>query len=107
MKRPARAISPLLTVTQRESAAMRAIYTGSAEHKDRRSWLGLPQLRQGDASKVDDHRQNATICPLVSEEDRDRATQWVQQAIRNSQFDPNILAGDFPRNICDPDADGN
>jgi hypothetical protein len=82
---------------------MRASYVGSAEHKDQPSWLGLPRLRRRNPSDPDDHRQNATVCPLVTEEDRNRATQWVRQAIGNGQFDPRIWAGEFPRNIwhCD------
>jgi hypothetical protein len=106
MKRPGRTMIPNLNAIDRDVLAKRAVYAGSVEHKDKASWLGLPQLRRDRHSDGGDHRQNASVCRLVGEEDKERATQWVQHAIRNGQFDPNIWAGDFPRDIWHLDADG-
>jgi hypothetical protein len=43
---------------------------GSIEHKDKRSWLGVPRPRRRP-------RDVATICPLVTVQERDTATGWV------------------------------
>jgi hypothetical protein len=74
--------------------AERCTYEGSLEHKDRRSWLGTPKPRR---SK--DPALMATICPLVSNKDRERATAWVQAAIRAGNFDRTDWQGGFSRHI--------
>ncbi len=96
----------LLTSAELDALAKRAIYTGSVEHKEHRSWLGLPRPRRNPHADPEDQRQNATICPLVRDEERERATHWVQTAIRKSQFDPTIWDGDFPRSIWHRDDNG-
>lgn len=106
MKRPRRIITPTLTSAELDALAKRAIYTGSVEHKEHRSWLGLPRPRRNPHADPEDQRQNATICPLVRDEERERATHWVQTAIRKSQFDPTIWDGDFPRSIWHRDDNG-
>ena len=79
--------------------AQRAVCTGSQEHKERRSWLGLPRLRSGNEEEEYGYKQNATPCPLVSENERTIATSWVKAAIVNRQYSPLIWDGDFPREI--------
>ena len=101
LKRPRQI--PIPTPTDAELAALseRAIYHGSVEHKERKSWLGLPQPRRGRKGRSDprDHRQNATICPLIADDDRDMATRWVRVAIIGRQFDQNVRKGDFPKHL--------
>lgn len=106
MKRPVRDAPPTLTQAQRRTLALRAVYLGSPEHKDERSWLGIPEPRKNRRGDPDDHRQNATICPLVNDAERDRATEWVRHAIRHGQYDQTIWAGDFPRKIWYREANG-
>ena len=104
MKRPKQIASPLaLSPPQLNALAERCDYEGSKEHKDKRSWLGIPQPRKGN---VEDTRQTATICPLVTEVERQQATQWVRQAVRNRQFARNKWKGDFPRYIWHRDPQG-
>jgi hypothetical protein len=82
------------------AVAERCSYHGSLEHKDKRSWLGLPRPRRKP-------RDVATICPLTTDQDRDTATEWVREAIRNGQFDRNQeLRNGFPRYIWHRTADG-
>jgi hypothetical protein len=79
--------------------AARCWYEGSREHKDRRSWLGLPRPRRTP-------RDVATICPMVTEQERDVATGWVRDAIRNGQFDRRDWRNGFPRYVWHRAADG-
>lgn len=59
-----------------------ASHRGSGEHKGRRWWGGLPEARQLLGGKVGRRgKQQTTLCPLTTDEDRDRATDWVRQAI--------------------------
>ena len=84
-----------------EELANRCEYIGSIEHKDRRSWLGLPQPRR---SKIPE--QTATICDLVTDEDREQATEWVRLAVSRAQFDRNDWINEFPRKIWHKDETG-
>jgi hypothetical protein len=104
MKRPKPiAVPPVLTSAQLNALAERCEYEGSKEHKDKRSWLGIPLPRKGN---VDDTRQTATICPLVADMERQQATQWVRQAVRTRQFVANKWKGGFPRYIWYQDLQG-
>lgn len=58
-----------------EELAQRAVYLGSGEHKIQRWWGGLPEA--GNRAKW----QTTTICPLTTEVERIRATDWVRSAI--------------------------
>jgi hypothetical protein len=84
-----------------EDLASRAEYVGSVEHKNRKSWLGLPKPRRSKNPP-----EEATICPLVGQKDREIATKWVKYAICNRQFDPNDLQNGFPRHIWHRNAEG-
>jgi hypothetical protein len=84
--------------------AQRCEYIGSREHKKQRSWLGLPEPRQSKKASPS-HKDTATICHLVSEQDRKRATMWVQEAIKAQQFDPTDWST-FPRHIWYRDENG-
>ena len=102
MRRPTRnAASKTLSPAERRCVAERAAYLGSADHKDRRSWLGLPtsgvRLAAG---------RKTTICPLVTNADRARATGWVRQAITAGQY--RFVDGDrdFPKHVWLRDSDG-
>lgn len=104
MRRPPSIAVPRRAPEELRELAARCEYRGSVEHKDRRSWLGPPQprRRKGKIDK-DDHRQNATICPLAEDADRVRATRWLREAIRAGQFLATDWDGDFPRRVwyCD------
>lgn len=82
-----------------EKVAQRREYEGSKEHKDKRSWLGLPRHR----TKPDDV---ATICPMVGDHERAVATEWVREAVRNGQFDRSDWRNGFPRYVWYRDEDG-
>lgn len=92
---------PRLTTAGLGALADQSVYMGSVEHKNVKSWLGLPKLRRNPRADLDDHRQNATVCPLASDDDKRRATEWIRDAIRKRQF-----AGEWPRDIWHKDADG-
>jgi hypothetical protein len=91
------------TASELEALSERCDYEGSVEHKEHRSWLGLPKLRKGD--DLEDHRQTATICPFVTETERDVATRWVRMAVKNGQFDRDKWKGDFPRYLWYQDSE--
>jgi hypothetical protein len=84
-----------------EELAERCEYLGSKVHKDRRSWLGLPRPRRSVEPE-----ETATICDLVTDSDRDQATEWVRTAIRNRQFDLTDWRNGFPRRIWHKDESG-
>ena len=66
--------------------AATATYVGSPEHKERRWWGGIGMARQLPGGRLGrPGKQTTTVCPLVGEEDRDRAITWVQAAIRAGQ----------------------
>ena len=81
------------------SLAARCEYVGSLEHKDQRSWLGVPRPRRRP-------RNVATICPLVTGKDCVRATEWVRSAITNEHFDRKDWRNGFPRKIWHRDNEG-
>lgn len=85
---------------ERQILAARASYVGSKEHKAKRWWGGLPGIRYGSEGKpVREKREKTTICDLVADADRARATIWVRAAIESGQF--RFLEGDqdFPKHI--------
>lgn len=86
-------------VDELTSLAGRCEYIGSQEHKDQRSWLGIPRPRRRP-------RDVATICPLVTGRDRVRATEWVRNAITNGHFNREDWHNGFPRRIWYRDKDG-
>lgn len=107
MKRPRQLIVPNPTNAELATTAERAIYVGSVEHKAKPSWLGPPQPRRhGRHDDPTDRRQNATICPLVTRAEREKATGWVQEAIAARQFDKAAWDGEFPRHIWYKDDKG-
>ena len=81
--------------------AKRASYVGSSEHKDQWWWGGgKPAARQLPGGRVGRlGKQVTTICPLTTEEDRERATHWVRQAIANGQYRYYEGDKDFPKKI--------
>ncbi len=77
-----------------------ATYVGSAEHKRERWWGGLPQAHVGaDGMATRPKKQRTTICPLVADADRQRATHWVRASLDAGQY--RYLEGDktFPGRI--------
>ncbi len=99
MKRPEQRPQRRLSETARQALAARARYTGSYEHKERRSWLGLgaSQLRGGRIERPG--KQTTTICPLTDDADRERATGWVRSAIIAEQYRFFESDQDFPKKI--------
>jgi hypothetical protein len=80
---------------------LRCEFVGSQVHKDRRSWLGLPRLRRSGEPE-----ETATICPLVTEDERKLATGWVRSAVLSGQFDRTDWQNGFPRRIWHQDEAG-
>jgi hypothetical protein len=77
-----------------------ARYVGSAEHKERRWWGGLPAAyvdEDGTASRAG--KLQTTICPLTKDADRDRATARVQAALFAGQTRFYEGDKDFPKHI--------
>ena len=96
-KRPQRAG---LSLDERQDLAARARYIGSAEHKDKAWWGGLPKAKQLPGGKVGRRRkQKTTLCPLTSSDDKRRATQWVRSAIASGQYRFYEGDQDFPKKI--------
>lgn len=78
---------PALTLAQRRALARGASYVGSPEHKAGRWWGGLPRARGLPGGRVGRRgKQRTTVCPLTTEDDRRRATQWVRSAIERGQY---------------------
>jgi hypothetical protein len=76
-------IRPPLSEEQINSAC----YVGSAEHKSKRWWGGLPHgyvNQSGEAIRP--KKQQTTICPLITEAERLTATIWIQNALRAGQI---------------------
>lgn len=90
-----------LTRAQRCGVAARAAYHGSTQHKERCSWLGLPESRGRLAAGV-----KTTICRLVTNKDRAQATAWVRQAITNGQYKFVDGDRDFPKHVRLRDSGG-
>lgn len=96
-KRPRR---PELSPEDRHALAARASYVGSPEHKTRWWWGGKPTARQLPGGQVGrPGKQRTTICPLTTEDDRVRATQWVRHAIANGQYQYYEGDKDFPKKV--------
>jgi hypothetical protein len=82
------------------AVASRARYVGSPEHKIERWWGGLPGVRVGsDGEARRPKKQKTSICGLVTEADRDRATGWVRAAIMARQYQFVEGDQDFPKHI--------
>ena len=82
--RPARAP---LSDQERQNLASNACYVGSPEHKDKRWWGGLPKARQLAGGRVGrPGKQTTTVCPMVTERQRDMATNWVRAALRDGNY---------------------
>ena len=96
-KRPSQVPArPPLTAAQIGGAS----YIGSSEHKVQRFWGGLPQGWVGPSGQATrPKKQDTTICPLTSEEERIEATRWVHRALKQGQY--RYLEGDkdFPARI--------
>jgi hypothetical protein len=77
-----------------------ACYAGSAEHKAKRWWGGLPQgyvNQSGVAARP--KKQQTTICPFTTETERVTATGWVRDALRAGQIKYCESDKDFPARI--------
>jgi len=86
----------------------RATYVGSAEHKNRRWWGGLPGAWVNPQGQVRRPKsQLTTICPLAAPADRDMASGWVRAALGEGQFKWYEGDKDFPHFIWyqEPDTD--
>ena len=88
MRRPApKSERKKLTAEQRRELAADASYVGSGEHKASGWWGGLPASKQLPGGKVGRRKkQITTVCPLTTEQDRHRATEWVRGAITAGQY---------------------
>lgn len=94
--RPPRQIPqrPDLSAQERAELAAKARYDGSPEHKNLRWWGGLPQ-----GGRPRPYKQKTTICPLVTEDERNLAEEWVQKAISRGDFRFSEGDKDFPKHI--------
>lgn len=101
MKRPVqRRVRRTLTPAQRRALAVRARYVGSAEHKAQRWWGGTPKGRQLPGGRVGRAgKQKTTICPLTEERDRDRATEWIREAIEHGNYRFVQTDQEFPKTV--------
>jgi hypothetical protein len=96
IKRPKKRLVPAeyLDPDYLREIAGRCVYEGSTAHKEHRSWLGPPKPRRSQDPELD-----ATICPLTTEEERMRATTWLQEAIRAGQVSLQAWEGGFPKHV--------
>jgi hypothetical protein len=89
-------IRPALSEEKIKSAS----YVGSAEHKAKRWWGGLPLgyvNQSGRATRP--KKQQTTICPFTTEAERLMATRWVHHALRAGQVKYYESDRDFPARI--------
>lgn len=107
MKRP----KPIPNLSRDQSdldlAANSATYVGSQEHKAKRWWGGLPGVRVRKDGRIQrPKKQHTTVCHLVTEEDQNKATLWVREAIRKGNC--RFVDGDgcFPKQVWHTDGDG-
>ncbi len=94
---------PPMTEAQIDAAS----YLGSKEHKIIRWWGGLPGARLGKGGVAKrPKKQLTTICHLVTDEDREKATGYVKEALSKGQF--HYSDGDkvYPKHIWHEDATG-
>ena len=86
--------------SERKALAARVKYIGSPEHKESGWWDGLPKSKQLPGGRTGrPGKQTTTICPLISEEDRRKATDWVRSAIAAGQYRFFQSDKDFPKKI--------
>lgn len=89
-----------LTDAQRDELARRATYVGSPEHKDRAWWGGKPQARwRGGTPPRRPKKQLTTVCPLVTEVDRQQATRLLRAGIAAGNYRFVEGDGDFPKRV--------
>jgi hypothetical protein len=84
-----------------------ASYIGSKEHKATKWWGGLPGARIGkDGRARRPKKLRTSICWLVDEIDRERASGWVRYALGDGQF--RYYEGDkrYPKHIWHKSDDG-
>ena len=99
-KQPERRPQRVLPPGERKALAVRARYQGSGEHKDKGWWGGLPKAKQLPGGGVGRRgKQQTTLCPLTTDKDRERATDWVRQAVGASQL-PSIASNDGQPSCC-------
>jgi hypothetical protein len=104
MPRP-RQLPPRADLTEADIQA--AHYVGSAEHKTKRWWGGLPRAFIANDGLV--HRpgkQLTTPCPRTTEEQREEASCWVRRALAAGQFRFYEGDGTYPKHLWYKDADG-
>ncbi|MQW89114.1 hypothetical protein [Sinorhizobium saheli] len=90
-----------------EAEITAACYVGSGEHKIVRWWGGMPLARLDKYGKpTRPKKELTTICPKATENERDTATKWVRDALRNHQL--RYFEGDktFPKHIWYRDENG-
>lgn len=94
---------PSLTKAQIDVAS----YLGSKEHKAVRWWGGLPGARVNkDGIAKRPKKQLTTLCHLVTDNDRAKATCWVKEALGQGQFE--FFEGDkvYPKHLWHKDKTG-
>ena len=102
MKRPSSYKAPELEIGL---LAQEAKYVGSPEHKIGRWWGGQGNPPGPSGMLKRPKKQNTTVCPLHTQEDKAKATNWIQQAISDGCFV--FEEGDrrFPKHVWRGDAD--
>ncbi len=94
---------PFLTEAQIDAAS----YLGSKEHKIVRWWGGLPGARLGkDGVAKRPKKQLTTICHMVTDEERIKATGWVKEALSQNHFEYSEGDQIYPKHIWHKDETG-
>lgn len=85
---------------ERKALSKRATYVGSPEHKEKKWWGGLPEIRYDKTGKPSrPKKQHTTPCPLITPHDKEKATKWVREAIASGQYTFKDGDGEFPKRI--------
>lgn len=66
--------------------AQEAEYVGSLEHKIGRWWGGQGNPPGPGGTLNRPKKQDTTVCPLRTQQDKAKATNWIQQAISDGCF---------------------
>jgi len=104
MPRP-RQIPPRAQLTEAEIRA--AHYVGSAEHKTKRWWDGLPgAFIDKDGLAYRPGKQLTTPCPKTTEAEPHESSGWVRQALAAGQFRFYEGDGTYPKHLWYRSEDG-
>lgn len=86
--------------------AQEAEYVGSREHKIGRWWGGQGRAVEAGGALRRPKKQLTTVCPLHTQADKRKATDWIREAIAQGCFLFVDGDKDFPKHVWRKDVEG-